>query len=206
MREIGPAEFTAFVIYVWSVHVEHVCSLHTLALSEKCLRRHIYRKYSPIIITSWMSYSRTDGIFELGTTWTHSRSRLWRSIKSIVVLIISEFPTHGSDAGTVSLETGTDLIRPLRGYVHSPWMDYTYQLMREFLLKLSAPPFSSRLMDERKGNLNFTYLICPYIFKLNYIKRNHNKDAELSSAYLHVCLLSQRYETVSIRFVIECTN
>jgi len=48
----------------------------------------------------------------------------------------------------------------------------------QFLLRRSAPPLLSRLMDESKGNLNFTYLLWPHIFKLNYIKRNHNKDAE----------------------------
>ena len=93
--------------------------------------------------------------------------------------------------GTISSETGTDLIGPLKGYVHSPCIEYTYQLMKhsQFLLRCSAQPLSSRLMDERKGNLNFTYLLCPHIFKLNYIKRNHGKDAELSSAYLHACLI-----------------
>ena len=95
--------------------------------------------------------------------------------------------------GTVSLETGTDLIGPLKGYVHSPCIEHTYQLMRhsQFLLRRSAPPLSSRLMVERKGNLNFKYLRWPQIFKLNYIKRNHGKDAELSSAYLYACLVSE---------------
>ena len=136
-------------------------------------------------------------------TWKdlNSRPHFWRSIKTTIVLIISEFPTHGSDARTASLETGTDLIRPLRGYVLAPCVEYTCQLKRhsQFLLRNSAPPLSSRLMDERKGNLNFTCLLWPYVFKLNYIKRNHNNDAELPSAYLYVCLVSERYETASIK-------
>jgi len=32
------------------------------------------------------------------------------------------------------------------------------------------------------------------------------KDAELSSAYFYVCLFSETYEALSIKFVTECTN